>query len=354
MRHSLVLTLAGLALLVCGVRNPAVMAADGDKPEAAAAAVAPSAAPAALAPLPEALRPNKIRIAQLVAGNAIHRASPQALPSLLAEVARQTTLPVDDQPALLASFEDPMLFRYPFVYVNFIDRPDWTLTPLEQQNLRQYLERGGFLFIDAGISAEFLREDQRFGQQHSFGEWDACPELKEAFRTVFPDRTFQPLKRSHEIFRSFYRGLPDPAELPDTVRDYVINEKWPEGTYSVVAIEVDGRPAVIATPIISMGWGRDPVGNWMGSIAFRIREGAEGLSERLQTASYSGRRFETVREDGRKDIVYCQQQALPAWVQEPDGAWRVFRYYQSREISDYAHTYFTRLGVNILVYALTQ
>ncbi|OPZ24777.1 MAG: hypothetical protein BWZ02_02760 [Lentisphaerae bacterium ADurb.BinA184] len=352
MRKALLIVLTGLVALVCGVLNSAAEAPAPADPSAAPSAD-PSAAPAP-APLPEPLRPNKVRVAQLVAGTAIHRASPNALPSLLAEAARLTTLPVIEQPTILASFEDPALFRHPFVYANFIDRPDWAFTPLEQQNLRQYLERGGFLFIDAGISAEFLREDDRFGQQHSFGEWDACPEIKDAFRAVFPDRTFQPLKRSHDIFRSFFRGLPDPAILPDSVRDYVVNEKWPEGTYSVVAIEVAGRPAVIATPIISMGWGRDPVGNWMGSIAFRILEGGEGLSERLPTASYSGRRFDTIREDGRKDIIYCQEQALPAWVQEPEGRWRVFRYYQSREISDYAHTYFTRLGVNILVYALTQ
>ncbi|MEM4248222.1 MAG: hypothetical protein QXH80_03060, partial [Candidatus Nanoarchaeia archaeon] len=76
--------------------------------------------------------------------------------------------------------------------------------------------------------------------------------------------------------------------------------------------------------------------------------------ERLRSAAYSGARYEAVLEDGRKDIVYCQTEALPAWVQEPDGRWRVFRYYQSNEISDFAHVFYTRLGINIFVYAYTH
>jgi hypothetical protein len=46
--------------------------------------------------------------------------------------------------------------------------------------------------------------------------------------------------------------------------------------------------------------------------------------------------------------------AMPAWVNEPEGNWRVFRYYSSREISEYAHVFYTRLGVNIFIYALTH
>jgi hypothetical protein len=320
------------------------------------AAAAPPAGRDAAAPEAGADTPRgpRLRIARLVQTEALARQYPYALPSLLTEANRRTTINVDEQPVLISSFEDPELFSYPLIFVNFADRPDWTLSDTEQRRLRDYLERGGFLFIDAGINAEFLRADVRYGQHHSFGEWDACPEIKAAFKAVFPDKTFRPLRRSHELFKSFYTGLPDPGSLPDTVRDFVVNEKWPDGTYSAVALHVEDRIAVLATPIISMGWGKTPFGTWATTISFRVREGAEGLSERLETAAYSGERFQTTREDGRKDVIYCQRQALPAWVEEPDGRWRVFQYYQSREISEYAHVFYTRLGINILVYALTQ
>lgn len=296
----------------------------------------------------------EVRIARLVPGGAINQRYPNALPSLLQQVNEVTTMNAAQQPAIIESFEDPRLFSFPFVYANFADRESWQFTQTEQEQLREYLKRGGFLYIDAGITAEFLRQNPAFGQHHSFGEWQAHPDLQEAFADILPGGEFKPLGRSHDLFRVFYEGLPDPSELPDTVRDFVIDEKWPDGTYSAVGLHVDDRLAVLATPIISMGWGRHPWGEWITTIGFRIREGAEGLSERLATAAYAGERFEVRRLDGRKDIIYCQEPAKPAWVQEPDGAWRVFRYYHSTEISDYAHVFYTRLGVNILVYALTH
>jgi hypothetical protein len=299
--------------------------------------------------------PPNVRIAQLAEQTNIYQRNyADAVPTLLREINTISTVKVDTDPALIRNFEDPEFFNYPFVYINYADRQDWTFTPLEQHNLKLYLERGGFLFIDAGVNASFLRSDRRQGQHHSFAEWEASPELQEAFAGVFPGKAFQPLGRDHEIFASFYKGLPDPSDLPDTVREYVVNEKWPQGTYSAVGLNVKGRLAVLTMPIIAMGWGRNSLGNWSTTIRFRVLESAEGLSDYLKTAAYSGDRYETRREDGDKDTIYCQAGALPAWAQEPTGRWRVFRYYGSREISDYAHLFYTQLGVNILTYALTN
>jgi len=277
-----------------------------------------------------------------------------ALPTLLKHVREETTLNVAPEPVLLSSFEDERLFELPLVYANFADRSDWTFSAAEQANLKGYLERGGFLYIDAGINAAFLRENTFLGQHHSFAEWEACPEIKKAFEPVFPGKEFGALKRSHPLFRGFYEGLPDTTILPDTVRRYVEQEKWPDGTYSAVGLRVNGRVAVLLTPIVAMGWGRNSLGGWSTMIRFRILEDTEGLRDALQTAAYSGARFEVTREDGDKDVIYCQKQALPAWANEPGGQWRVFRYYGGREISDFAHVFYTRLGTNILVYAMTH
>jgi len=142
--------------------------------------------------------------------------------------------------------------------------------------------------------------------------------------------------------------------LPDTVKSYTEQEKWPDGTYSAVALRRQGRIMVLATPIVAMGWGKNSLGQWNTTIRFRVLEGTAGLDDYLSTAAYSGPRFEVVREDGGKDVIYCQDAALPAWANEPGGHWRVFRYYASREISDFAHIFYTRLGTNILLYALTR
>ena len=342
------MTRALLALLLA-----LTLGAAAQTPPTAAAETAPAAVPppAAAAKPPEG---PEVRIGQLVGGEAMGRRYAEALPSLLKHVRDETTLNAVPEPVVLSSFEDERLFELPFIYANFADRADWTFSQAESDNLKSYLERGGFLYIDAGINAAFLRENSLFGQHHSFAEWDACPEIKKAFEPVFPGQEFTPLKRSHPLYRTFYEGLPDTTILPDTVRRYVEEEKWPDGTYSAVALKLNGRIAVLVTPIIAMGWGRNSLGAWSTMIRFRVLEETEGLSSALQTAAYSGERFEVVREDGGKDAIYCQKQALPAWANEPGNRWRVFRYYGSREISDFAHVFYTRLGTNILVYAMTH
>lgn len=295
-----------------------------------------------------------IRIGQYAPEEALQRRYANAFPSLLKHIAEATTINVVPEPVLIQNFEDEQIFELPFIYVNFADRRDWTFSPREKDNLKGYLERGGFLFVDAGINAAFLRDNPELGQHHSFGEWDASPEVKEAFGTIFPGAVFQPLKRTHPLYRTFYEGLPDTRILPDTVREFVEQEKWPDGTYSAVAMTVKGRIAVLVTPIIAMGWGKSSTGAWTTTIRFRVRESTEGLGEYLQTAAYSGARFEVVREDGGTDVIFCQKQALPAWAHEPGDRWRIFRYYGSREISEFAHIFYTRLGTNILVYAMTH
>lgn len=296
-----------------------------------------------------------LRVVQLVQGEPVRRNRPDALPSLLDELNKVSQFHFSPDPVFIQSFDDPALQRSPFTYVNFADRSDWTLSPEEVEALRGYLRRGGLLFIDAGINAAFLQEDASLGQRHSFAAWEVTPVLREQFQRVFPSRSFQPLPRQHPFFKGFYAGLPDTEPLPEAIRDYVINEKWPEGTYSAMALHTpNDRLAVIAMPVLSMGWGRDQFGRWSTRISFRVRESAEGLTERLSDAAYAGQRYEVTREDGRTDVIYCQPANMPAWVREPDGSYRVFRYYHGEDISDYAHRFYTRLGVNLLTYALTE
>ena len=306
---------------------------------------------------PPRLPPKEIpylKVVQLVQGDAMQRQYPDALPSLLEEIRQRTTLNLDPFPLYIDSFEDEVIFEHPLIYVNFADRVDWTFTPGEIKNLRRFIERGGFLFLDAGINASFLRGNLRYGQMHSFADWEVSPLIEDAFRDVYPEKRFEPLPRSNPFFKSYYAGLPDATPLPEAIRTFIVNEKWPQGTYSSMVLKHGDRVAVMAMPIMAMGWGKSEFGQWSTRIGFRVREGAEGLSDRLSEAAYGGEKYETTREDGRSDTIYCEIPGTPAWVEEPSGDWRVFRYYHSREISDYAHTFYTRLGVNLFVYIFSQ
>ena len=85
---------------------------------------------------------------------------------------------------------------------------------------------------------------------------------------------------------------------------------------------------------------------------FVIRESAENFDETLQVASFSGNTYEVTREDGLKDVIYQIPGQRPLWVQEPTGRWRIFKYYSGDEISNYAHSFYARLGMNIFLYSL--
>ena len=51
-------------------------------------------------------------------------------------------------------------------------------------------------------------------------------------------------------------------------------------------------------------------------------------------------------------MIYSEPGQRPVWVQEPTGRWRIFKYYSGEEISNYAHAFYSRLGMNVFLYAL--
>lgn len=294
-----------------------------------------------------------IKIAQLVEKTQGYHQYSYALPTLLKTLNEKTTLKFDPQPVLINRFSTE-IFEYPMVYVNYGDRKDWNLSNEERKNLRTYLKEGGFLYIDAGINADFLDEKSNQGQHHSFANWQVTQTLAQVFEKVIPESAFNPLPRSHKIFKLFNAGLPNHKHLPKTVQDFVINEKWPDGTYSLVALKIDGRIAVLASPIVAMGWGKNSRDRWSRTISFRVRESAEGLSKMLSNTGYRGKKYKAINEAGLVDSIYCAKGEKPSWVEESNGQWRVFRYYQGEEINDFAHQFYTRLGMNIFIYAVSD
>jgi hypothetical protein len=91
----------------------------------------------------------------------------------------------------------PELYNYPFLHMTGHGR--WALTDQEAQNLRKYLESGGFLHIDDNYGMdEYVR-----------------PSLKK----VFPELTLTELSFSHPIYHQKYQfpnGLPKIHEHDNT------------------------------------------------------------------------------------------------------------------------------------------
>ncbi len=89
----------------------------------------------------------------------------------------------------IVSPDDPKLFDYPFIYmtghgtVNFNNK--------EAENIRTYLDRGGFLYVDDdyGLNKTFQHE----------------------IKKIFPEKDLVELPASHEIFHCYFdfpKGLP--------------------------------------------------------------------------------------------------------------------------------------------------
>ena len=148
--------------------------------------------------------PDAIRVVQLLKVDNLRPRYPDALPSLLRELNEKTTAKFDTSPLIVNQLDEEVLGKHTLLYLNFDDQPELALTESEVQILRKFLERGGFCYIDAGIKAEFIGANRG----HSFANWEARPEIISTFEKVFPGKSFRPLSREHDIFRSYYQGLP--------------------------------------------------------------------------------------------------------------------------------------------------
>ena len=217
----------------------------------------------------------------------------------------------DTEPLFIDDLTDERLFENPILYINCDELPNYDFSVDENNALRQYLELGGFLYLDAGIKASFLGTDLG----HSYAAREERVEVGEWFSQVFPEKSFIPLARNHDLFRTFYKGLPknedlkleeNQKRLPETLASLCRAGEMAQGTYSLVGIKVKGRLACLASPICAMGWGRDEFGSWIPPISFRIRESADDFDETLKLASFTGNTFEVTRKtDCRMKFFSC-------------------------------------------------
>ena len=105
---------------------------------------------------------------------------------------QMTSLKVDPEPKVL-EIADPLLFRYPFIYI--CEPGQLVFNDEDIPILRRYLLNGGFLMFD-----DFWGDD----------EWD---NVAEQMKRVFPDRDFADLDRKkHPLFSAVF-PLPETLNL---------------------------------------------------------------------------------------------------------------------------------------------
>ena len=109
-------------------------------------------------------------------------------------IGRTTSVDVEDASYRLLELGSPEIFDYPFAYIS--EPGEMELTEPEVANLREYIERGGFILID------------------DFDSWH-MDNLREEMQRVFPDRVFQRLSVDDPIFDLVYA-----VEDLDSMDDY--------------------------------------------------------------------------------------------------------------------------------------
>jgi hypothetical protein len=161
---------------------------------------------------------------------------PAADQNFLRGVRRLTNIHVNREPIVMR-LDDDRIFEYPFLYMLEVGRQGMQLSEKEMHNLREYLLRGGFLFID-----DF------------WGTWQWA-NFYRTFSQVFPDKSIVELTKDHQIFHSFY-DINGPQMIP-RVNNV---ENYPEQDIDVAinraVLDDDGRVMVL------MNWNSDIGDGW--------------------------------------------------------------------------------------------
>ncbi|MET0261366.1 MAG: DUF4159 domain-containing protein [Rariglobus sp.] len=113
-----------------------------------------------------------------------------------------------------------------------------------RKNLREYLDRGGFLIIDACINRDLTPDPDRF-----------LAENTTALSSIVPGGAVKPLAADHAIYACFFNLRDKP---PHTYHDAVFDSRWARHPLNGV-FNASGRLcAVLSLSGLQCGWDRMP------------------------------------------------------------------------------------------------
>jgi Domain of unknown function (DUF4159) len=135
---------------------------------------------------------------------------------------RLTTTKTNPDSYQIVDIDSKELFQYPFVYLS---EPGYlNLLPADAQNLREYLDRGGFLLLD----------DFR-GNPYDHSQFD---NMREELKKVYPDREIRPIDASHPIFHTFFeidpRDMLPPYRMPNSGDVQFLGISDPKGRVQIM------------------------------------------------------------------------------------------------------------------------
>lgn len=162
-------------------------------------------------------------------------------PKLASFIHSQTTLNIDPVWHGVAPDNVNALGAYPYIYAK-----DLTQIQNQQhlQNMKEYLNRGGFFFIDPCVTRFTEADKSELIQKHT-----------RLFKSLFPDCSVLELPEDHEIFRCYFSVTVDSLYTPDMIR--IGRIKKPHLSLRGV-FRNERLIAVISTDGLECGWPETP------------------------------------------------------------------------------------------------
>jgi hypothetical protein len=133
------------------------------------------------------------------------------------------------------------LCAYPFIYVKDVTRVS---SEHDLGNIREYVRRGGFIFVDPCTTRFTETDTKRFQENHAT-----------LFRRLFPTCTVRELPDSHELYRCYFTVAVGDIITPDMTR---LGVTLPPGIGLQGVFEGDRLIAVISTSGLECGWPQTP------------------------------------------------------------------------------------------------
>jgi len=176
---------------------------------------------------------------------------PEAEENFLFRVSELTTIEPNPR-AIVRKLTDKDLFDYPFIYM--CDVGWMELTTAEKAGLREYLQRGGFLWVD------------------DFWGWAEWESLENAMKDVLPGSTWREIPKDHPILNMVFPldGCPQIPARIFAVQGWTSEPVWIHKSGGVEDVhfrgyfDKDDRLLVVATHNTDVGDGfeREAEGEW--------------------------------------------------------------------------------------------
>ncbi len=151
--------------------------------------------------------------------------------NLRQKLAELTNINVSTEPKVvrLRDFDD--MCRHPFVFMT--SEGFFELEPQEERNLREFLERGGFVYADDCV---YNGQEDRFAQSYA-----------KLINKLFPDNPMRDIPTDHEILHAYF-------DFPDGV-PHMQGVRWPGANARGLFEPGTGRIMTLITPgDLHCGW----------------------------------------------------------------------------------------------------